>query len=351
MCHGTWIYLLIFFSPVCVGETLQEIDSVLVVRHHISFHRIKEHVLLWASDPILSELGRGTVMSLMSHLAVEVEMLCSTLLEHTQLESDYRSSMLPAPGTPAPSYSTSSGSILKNGLDRQRRNIFGDILSGITGMPTGEQYRHHMHVQEDLRKKMVSVLKHQLESEGHLTQSISDVQTREEQLEIRLSNLESSLHQQSSATARLFIYYHLLSEDRDMLEDTLDAMRNGVAGVRQDAYLSRLAGLHTLGFFEYNKAVQTKGGVDVEYFARAYRHVELVSRSSMNGSEQVNTGDRRYLIRPHTLPSTPLLLTEDEVNINICYLAFFPFCLLRKFMLLKLLISGKGSGARLSKLR
>jgi len=262
-------------------------------------------------------------MSLMSHLAVEVEMLCSTLLEHTQLESDYRSSMLPTPGTPAPSHSTSSGSFLKNGLDRQRRNIFGDILSGITGMPTGEQYRHHMHVQEDLRKKMVSVLKHQIESESHLTQSISDVQTKEEQLEVRLSNLESSMHQHSSATARLFIYYHLLSEDRDMLEDTLDAMRNGVAGVRQDAYLSRLAGLHTLGFFEYNRAVQTKGGVDVEYFARAYHHVELVSRSSMNGSEQVNTGDRRYLIRPHTLPSTPLLLTEDEVHIYIYYLAFF----------------------------
>jgi len=244
MGHRTFLYLLIFFSPVCVGETLQEIDSMLVVRHHISFYRIKEHVMLWASDPALSNLGRGTVMSLMSHLAVEVEMLCSTLLEHTQLESDYRSSMLP--GTPAPSPSTSSGSSLRNELDRQRRNIFGDILSGITGMPTSEQYRHHMHVQEDLRKKMISVLKHQIESESHLTQSFTDLQTKEEQLRVHLSNLESLMHQHSSATARLFIYYHLLSEDRDMLEDTLDAMRNGAAGVRQDAYLSRLAGLHTV---------------------------------------------------------------------------------------------------------
>jgi len=248
----------------------------------------------------------------MSHLTVEVAMLASMLMEHMHLENAEKT----APPTPHSTTQPDNLSIPsrgRNGIERIQRNIFGDIVSSITGMPTREQYQHHMHVQEEIRKKLIHIAKHQVEAEKNVMRSITDIMTAEEQTSARVSNLENLVGMQGAATARFFAYYHLLCEDCDMLEDTLDAIRNGVASTRLDVYLSRLAGLHTMGMFEYNHILQTRGGFDAVYFARAYHQVEVRDYYLANDSAVLHTDERRYILHPDGLPPYTHVLTEFEV--------------------------------------
>jgi len=284
----------------------------VLVKHHVNLHRIKEHVLAWGEDQGVGVFRSELMNPLMSHLTVEVAMLASTLMEHMHLENVERA------GPPTPSSSTQPDDLIvssrgRNGIERVQRNIFGDIVSTITGMPTGEQYQHHMHVQEEIRKKLIHIAKHQVEAEKTVMRSITDLMTAEEQMSARVSNLENLVGMQGAATARFFAYYHLLCEDRDMLEDTLEAIRSGVASTRLDVYLSRLAGLHTMGMFEYNHILQTRGGFDAVYFARAYRQVEIRSYYLTNDSAVLHTDERRYLLHPDGLPPYTHVLTEFEV--------------------------------------
>jgi len=144
--------LLLLWWPVIFCETIQEVDSLVLVKHHVNLHRIKEHVLAWGEDQGVGVFRSELMNPLMSHLTVEVAMLASTLMEHMHLENVERA------GPPTPSSTTqpddlSISSRGRNGIERVQRNIFGYIVSTITGMSTGEQYQHHMHVQEEIRKK------------------------------------------------------------------------------------------------------------------------------------------------------------------------------------------------------
>jgi len=304
---------LLTWWPLISCETIQEVDSLVLVKHHVNLHRIKEHILAWGEDRGVGVFRSEIMNPLMSHLTVEVAMLASTLMEHMHLESVEKT--VP----PTPSSITQPDDLVgsprggRNGIERMQRNIFGDIVSTITGMPTGEQYQHHMHVQEEIRKKLIHMAKHQVEAEKNVMRSISDLMTAEEQMAARITNLENLVEMQGAATARFFAYYHLLCEDRDMLEDTLEAVRTGFASTRLDVYLSRLAGFHTMGMFEYNQIHQTRGGFDVLYFARAYRQVEVRGYSLTNDSAVLQTDERKYLLQPNGLPSYTHVLTEFEV--------------------------------------
>jgi len=309
--------LLLTLSPLLSCETIQEVDSLIVVQHHVNLHRIKEHILAWGEDRGVGVFRSEVMNPLMSHLTVEVAMLASTLMEHMHLENVDRA-MSSTPTQPAnlePVSTTGSSSGWRNGIQRVQRNIFGDIVSTITGMPTGEQYQHHMHVQEEIRKKLIHMAKHQVEAEQNMMRSVSELMTAEEQTAVRMTNLERLVEMQGTATARFFAYYHLLCEDRDMLEDTLEAVRGGYASTRLDVYLSRLAGLHTMGMFEYNQILQARGGFDVLYFARAYRQVEVRDYFLTNESAVLLTDERRYLMQPDGLPAYTHVLTEFEVMI------------------------------------
>jgi len=313
--------LLLPLSPLFSCETIQEVDSLILVKHHVNLHRIKEHILAWGEDRGVGVFRSEVMNPLMSHLTVEVAMLASTLMEHVHLEN-VGTTVLPTPSADdQPNNPVDSPRGGRNSIQRVQRNIFGDIVSTITGMPTGEQYQHHMHVQEEIRKKLIHMAKNQVEAEKNVMRSISELMSTEEQMAARVANLENLLEMQGAATARFFAYYHLLCEDRDMLEDTLEAVRNGLASTRLDVYLSRLAGLHTMGMFEYNQILQTRGGFDVLYFARAYRQVEVRGYSLTNDSAILRTDERRYLLQPDGLPAYTHVLTEFEV---ILFLKSYP---------------------------
>jgi len=309
--------LLLTLPPLFSCEAIQEVDSLILVKHHVNLHRIKEHILAWGEDRGVGVFRSEVMNPLMSHLTVEVAMLASTLMEHVHLEHVDTA----VPSTPTPSADIQPVSPVdsprggRNGIQRVQRNIFGDIVSTITGMPTGEQYQHHMHVQEEIRKKLIHMAKHQVEAEKSVMRSVSELMTAEEQMAIRVTNLENLVEMQGAATARFFAYYHLLCEDRDMLEDTLEAVKGGYASTRLDVYLSRLAGLHTMGMFEYNQILQTRGGFDVLYFARAYRQVEVRDYFLTNDSAVLLTDERKYLMQPDGLPAYTHVLTEFEVLI------------------------------------
>jgi len=42
--------LLLLWWPVSFCETIQEVDSLVLVKHHVNLHRVKEHVLAWGED-------------------------------------------------------------------------------------------------------------------------------------------------------------------------------------------------------------------------------------------------------------------------------------------------------------
>jgi len=182
------LVLVLFLSwwPPLPCETIQEVDSLVLVKHHVNLHRFKEHVLAWGEDQGVGVFRSEMMNPLMSHLTVEVAMLASTLMEHMHLENVEKA----VPTTPSSIIQPDDLVIPsrgRNGIGRVQRNIFGDIVSTITGMPTGEQYQHHMHVQEEIRKKLIHMAKHQVEAEKTVMKSITDLMTAEE-LHGRLDN-------------------------------------------------------------------------------------------------------------------------------------------------------------------
>jgi len=89
--------LLLFFGwPVALSENIQEVDSLVLMKHHVNLHRIKEHILAWGEDQGVGVFRSELMTPLMSHLTVEVAMLASTLMEHQYLENAGG----PTPSTP-----------------------------------------------------------------------------------------------------------------------------------------------------------------------------------------------------------------------------------------------------------
>jgi len=280
------------------------VDGLITVRHYIDLLRIKAHVKNWIEDPGMNVLGRGIVMQLLAHHASDVNTLSSTLVGY--LPSD--SSILTPTSPPPP--------LTANFISRVKRNILGNLFSAISGMPTGEQFEHQTHIQEELRDKMSSLLKIETEAERQNARAFSEVAKEEEKLEGRLNDHEVRISALGRATGRFFAYLELLEKDQEVLSDTLEAMRTGTAPSRHDAYLSRLSGLKSLGLFRFSSMSRAHigSGLILTYLSRVYRDVEVLDQTAMNGSVlRLQTEDRSYLLNSHP-GSAPLFLDELEVG-------------------------------------
>jgi len=296
--------LLLLALPSTGAEKVQVVDGLITVRHYIDLLRIKAHVKSWIEDPGMNVLGRGIVMQLLAHHASDVNTLTSTLVGY--LPSDV--SIL-TPTSPSPPFST-------NFVSRVKRNILGNLFSAISGMPTGEQFEHQTHIQEELRDKMSALLKIETEAERQNARAFSEVAKEEEKLEGRLNDHEVRISALGRATGRFFAYLELLEKDQEVLSDTLEAMKTGTAPSRLDAYLSRLSGLKSLGLFRFSSMsrAQVGSGLILTYLSRVYRDVEVLNQAAMNGSVlKLQTDDRSYLLNSHS-GSAPPFLDELEVS-------------------------------------
>jgi len=288
-----------FFLLVCPTLTLrtQEVDGLVKVKQFINLLRIKSHIKSWIEDPGLNYLGRNLVMHLLAHHAADVNTLASTLTSHLHLESFY----LDLPEVPV------------QGVARVKRNILGNLFSAVSGMPTGEQFEHQTHVQEELREKLTNLLRLESEAEKQASKAFSSIAKEEEQLELRISAAEQKADELGRAIGRMFLYLELLEEDSDLLEDTLEGLRTGLAPPRLDTYLSRLAGLKSMAVFALESVEKSAvgSGVTATYLSRVYRDVEVLSQELVFNQSVISlrTEDRQYLITAGEVP----VLSEHKV--------------------------------------
>jgi len=104
-----------------------------------------------------------------------------------------------------------------------------------------------------------------------------------------------------------------LEEDSELLEDTLEGLRTGLAPPRLDTYLSRLAGLKSMAVFALETVEKSAvgSGVTATYLSRVYRDVEVLSQEPAFNQSVVSlrTEDRQYLIAAGEVP----ILDEHKV--------------------------------------
>jgi len=291
--------IIFFFFLVCPTLTLrtQEVDGLIKVKQFINLLRIKSHVKSWVEDPGLNHLGRNLVMHLLAHHAADVNTLASTLTSHLHLESFY----LDLPAEPV------------QGIARVKRNILGNLFSAVSGMPTGEQFEHQTHVQEELRDKLTNLLRIESEAERQASKAFAAVAKEEEQLELKVAAVGQKADELGRAVGRMFLYLELLEEDSELLEDTLEGLRTGLAPPRLDTYLSRLAGLKSMAVFALETVEKSAvgSGVTATYLSRVYRDVEVLGQEPAFNQSVVSlrTEDRQYLIAGGEVP----ILDEHKV--------------------------------------
>ena len=299
------LYTVLVVIHCGVGDEVNEIDGLISVKHTIDLGRVRRHVTMWAKDLMLREvMGEKLVWLHLAHHANEVNVLANALLGHAGLDSA-------AVGFVDAMKDATMGDA--NGLRREKRNILGDIIHAVTGLATDARVDEQAKLDEEVRGKVEQVLAHQLAYEEKMTEALAELQAEEDVVQRRLSEMQRVSERGMRAISRLFAYQAMIMEDEETLEDALDAMRNGHASVRLDAYLGQKCGLAGLPGFEYRGVELFNGNVVMTYLGRVYQRASFLALGRGNETWRGRTGDREYLFLAR-VQSVPRYLTEQEVR-------------------------------------
>jgi hypothetical protein len=252
--------------------TVQEIDGLLYVTEPVNIFHIMRHVQLWSADL------QGDVNKL------DVLMASKTISELSILMTSIN--QLPNLGPSGGAGSAALGSSLDfspstsqpgNQVRRYRRNILGDALNYLSGVPTAEMMAKQVKLDEEIRDKVTATLTRQMSYERSVRDVIGNI-TREE--EVLGRHLESLARRQTQDLGRLTCYNthrHIVLEDIDKLEDILEAAWTGVANTRHAVYLSSRASLQQVATFRMMGNSQGRDGPIFRYVARLYRRTPVIA--------------------------------------------------------------------------
>jgi hypothetical protein len=203
--------------------------------------------------------------------------------------------------------------IVENGLSRTKRNVLGDFIHAITGLATDDRLNKIDQKEEEIKKKISSVLSHQVAYEEEVNAAVVGLQSEEQRIIMRLDEFEKKVDRGSQAMGRILAYQEMLREDEEMLEDVLESMRSGRAPVRLDAYLSTKSKLLTLAGYSYVGSKAVPGGAIVEYTAGLYTPATVLEEYLEGGVRHLRTEHYHYVLHPSLSLSGEL--SEFEVNL------------------------------------
>jgi hypothetical protein len=300
----TFLLLLLHLCPSRGNEniTVQEIDVLLYITEPVNTFRITRHVQLWSAD-LQGDIDKLDVL-MASKTISELSILMTSInqLPATGLYEDKGKGLRPLTDTPSP------GNLVR----RYKRNILGDALNFLSGVPTAEMMAKQVKLDEDIRDKVTATLTRQMSYERSVTDVIGNITREEEVLGRHLETLAKKHTMDVGRLTRFNTHRHIVLEDIDKLEDILEAAWTGIANTRHSVYLSSRAGLQQVATFRTVGISKGRDGPIMKYVARLYRRTPILAVTRTNLVLSVSTPDRLYHLHPgHNLL---LPISEQEVR-------------------------------------
>jgi hypothetical protein len=282
--------------------TVQEIDGLLYVTEPVNTFRITRHVQLWSADlqgdvDKLDVLMASKTISELSILMTSVNQLPTTNSFGVTDKGLGSLTDTPSPG---------------NLVRRFKRNILGDALNYLSGVPTAEMMAKQVKLDEDIRDKVTATLTRQMSYERSVTDVIGNITREEEVLGRHLETLTKKHMMDTSRMTRFNTHRHIILEDIDKLEDILEAAWTGTVNTRHSVYLSSRAGLQQVATFRTVGITGGRDGPILKYVARLYRKTPVLAVTRTSLILSVSTPDRYYHLHPGHNLQYPI--SEQEVR-------------------------------------
>ncbi len=306
-----WLLLI----PPHLGLVLNEIAGVAEVHHDLDFRSIATHLSLWEKDGASAHVSRKLVSLLATHKSSEILRLMSSLLKSAGSNLTM-SSFLPAsePSVPLP--------YAGNAYLRYKRNIFGNIISSLTGLATEDEIKEQLRLDKEIRNRVTSLLSHQVSFEQGVAKSLEGLQAGEKDLASMLGALEATHQEDINAVVRLSVFLTVLDADLASLEDTATAVLSGAAPGRLAAAFSAHFGLQGLLMYKMLSIRPWSRGVQVHYLSYLYQPGDVLSSVLQpDGSYYLYTSLCCYHV--HALQLELPALTEFEVILFIILLCIY----------------------------
>jgi hypothetical protein len=204
---------------------------------------------------------------------------------------------------------------------RYKRNILGDALNYLSGVPTAEMMAKQVKLDEEIRDKVTATLTRQMSYEHSVTDVMGNITREEEVLGRHLETLAKKHTMDVGRLTRFNTYRHIVLEDIDKLENILEAAWTGTANTRHSVYLSSRAGLQQVATFRTVGISKGRDGPIIRYVARLYRRTPVLAFSRTNLLLSVATPDRLYHLHPgHNLlfPISEQEVRGTRVPCNTC---------------------------------
>jgi ribosomal 50S subunit-associated protein YjgA (DUF615 family) len=199
-----------------------------------------------------------------------------------------------------------------NTLRRFKRNIIGDVLHFVSGVPTDEMMAKQVKLDEEIRDKVTATLTRQMAYERSVTDVIGNITREEEVLGHHLEKLAKKHTQDVSKITRFATHRQVILDDIDKLEDILEALWTGVVNTRHAVYLSSRAGLKQVATFRTVGITAGRGGPTVRYVTRLYKATTIMAIDKRPTYNSVATLDRLYYLHPGHSLQVPI--SEMEVR-------------------------------------
>ena len=133
----------LLFIPPNLGLAFNEIAGVAEIHHDLDFRAIATHLSLWEKDGASAHVSRKLVSLLATHKSSEILRLVSSLLK-TAGSNLTMSSFFPASAPAA------SPQFAGNAFHRYKRNIFGNIISSLTGLATEDEIKEQLRLDKEI---------------------------------------------------------------------------------------------------------------------------------------------------------------------------------------------------------
>jgi ribosomal 50S subunit-associated protein YjgA (DUF615 family) len=221
--------------------TVREVDGLLYITEPVNTFRMTRHIQLWAAnlhgdvDKLDVLMGSG-VMNDLSLLMATINQMANEGIREDSTQ-------------PANKDKATGKEEEGNTLRRFKRNIIGDVLHFVSGVPTDEMMAKQVKLDEEIRDKVTATLTRQMAYERSVTDVIGNITREEEVLGHHLEKLARKHTQDISKITRFATHRHVILDDIDQLEDILEALWTGVVNTRHAVYLSSRAGLKQVAKF------------------------------------------------------------------------------------------------------
>lgn len=284
-----------------------EVDGVVRVYHHVNVKSIRDHLELWKNDTS----GDDVQSKLLKYLALqkirEVGGLLARVIDMVDpFVHRYNHAVV---------NQLSGLSTTRLQGKRKKRNVFGDIVHAITGLPTEEQLSKEVALTEALRQKVLQVVKHELDFEKDTATVVGRIERNEVLLGERLSDIETRVTKSMKLLSRHIAFASVVETDKMEIEEVLYARLSGRASVKMSMELAKGAGLSGVPEFKYLESVAGEKGIETLFLGTLYAPFENLGEEIRNNDSMVMSTERRKYLMSRK-KETEEVLSEWEVRIQ-----------------------------------